>query len=101
MRTSFTTKPARSEKAREHVAWPIEEAHRIKREEMRAVVETARLLGRRIEAHAHGGVAKLVAIRGDPLADPSLLEHPNLVMKGGSVVVHEAHAVARSAPAIR
>ncbi len=73
----------------------------IKREEMRAAVETARLLGRRIAAHAHGRVAKRVAIRGDSLADPSLLKHPRLVMKGGSVVVHEAHAAARSAPAIR
>jgi imidazolonepropionase-like amidohydrolase len=45
-----------------------------------------------------GKAADIVATRGDPLADISVLEHPDFVMKGGSVVVRDGQALARRTP---
>ena len=39
----------------------------------------------RIGAVAPGLLADLIAVPGDPLADPTLLEHVSFVMKGGVV----------------
>ena len=39
----------------------------------------------RIGAVAPGLFADLIAVPGDPLADPRLLEHVSFVMKGGVV----------------
>ena len=53
-----------------------------------ATTNAARLLGRDkdIGAIAAGRLADLVAVDGDPLADPSVLTRVTWVMKGGSVV---------------
>jgi imidazolonepropionase-like amidohydrolase len=52
-----------------------------------ATVSAADLLGRKdkIGQLAPGYFADLIAIKGDPLADISLLEHVDLVMKGGEI----------------
>lgn len=90
-------------------------------EEMRAAVETARLLGRRVAAHAHGFVGgrareacRLAAAAGVRIAlgtDSGVgrhgtnahefgLLHVDFVMKAGAIVVRDGRAVARGAPAI-
>jgi imidazolonepropionase-like amidohydrolase len=60
----------------------------------------ATLLGVEAEAGSlrAGRAADIVAIRGDPLADASVLAHPDFVMKGGAVVRRDAHVLARPAP---
>ena len=62
----------------------------------------ATLLGveRETGSIAPGKSADIVAVSGDPLADLSRLEHVGFVMKAGSIVVRDGHAVARSAPAV-
>jgi imidazolonepropionase-like amidohydrolase len=47
-----------------------------------------------------GKWADLVAVKGDPLADLSVLERVDFVMKGGSVIVRDGEPVARRAPAV-
>jgi imidazolonepropionase-like amidohydrolase len=43
-------------------------------------------LGDRIGAVAPGFLADVIAVPGDPLADPALLERVSFVMKGGVVI---------------
>jgi imidazolonepropionase-like amidohydrolase len=52
-----------------------------------ATVSAAELLGRKdkVGQLAPGFFADLIAVKGDPLADVSLLEHVDLVMKGGEL----------------
>ena len=53
-----------------------------------ATVNAAALMGwsDKVGELAPGRFADLVAVRGDPLADISVLERPSLVMKGGAIV---------------
>ncbi len=53
-----------------------------------ATSSAADLLGRadKVGALKPGYYADLIAVDGDPLANVSVLEHPNFVMKGGAVV---------------
>lgn len=59
----------------------------------------ATLLGRETEVGSlvAGKYADLVAVKGDPLQDISLLEHVDFVMKGGTVVKRDGQVVGRSA----
>jgi imidazolonepropionase-like amidohydrolase len=56
-----------------------------------ATLRAADLLGwsDRVGAIAAGKYADLVAVAGDPLADPAALERVRFVMKGGQVVVRD------------
>ncbi len=40
---------------------------------------------------AAGRYGDLIAVRGDPLADPRLLQHVALVVKGGEVITEPGH----------
>ena len=62
----------------------------------------ATLLGREMDAGsvAQGKFADLVAVRGDPLQDITLLEHVDFVMKGGSVFKRDGQVLGRSAAAV-
>ena len=57
-----------------------------------ATTVAAELLGwaDRVGAVEKGYYADLVACAGDPLQDVRLLERPNFVMKGGSVIRHDS-----------
>jgi imidazolonepropionase-like amidohydrolase len=62
----------------------------------------ATLLGREMDVGsvAQGKFADLVAVRGDPLQDITLLEHVDFVMKGGSVFKRDGQVLGRSAAAV-
>lgn len=65
-------------------------------------LEGATLLGREhdVGSIATGKVADLVAVRGDPLQDISVLERVDFVMKGGTVFKRDGHVQGRSDAAI-
>jgi imidazolonepropionase-like amidohydrolase len=46
--------------------------------------------GDRVGALAPGRFGDLIAVRGDPLADITLLERVDVVVKGGDIIKHEA-----------
>jgi imidazolonepropionase-like amidohydrolase len=62
----------------------------------------ATLLGRETEVGsvATGKFADLVAVKGDPLQDITVLEHVDFVMKGGSVFKRDGQSVGRSVAGI-
>jgi imidazolonepropionase-like amidohydrolase len=62
----------------------------------------ATLLGRETEVGslAPGKLADLVAVKGDPLQDITLLEHIDFVMKGGSVFKRDGQVLGRSAAGV-
>ena len=68
---------------RDYIAWGMPPMEAI----LTATRNAADLLGwsDRIGAVAPGLLADLIAVPGDPLADPTLLEHVSFVMKGGVV----------------
>jgi imidazolonepropionase-like amidohydrolase len=45
--------------------------------------------GDRVGALAPGRFGDLIAVRGDPLADITLLERVDVVVKGGDIIKHE------------
>ena len=69
---------------RDFIAWGMPPMEAI----LTATRNAADLLGwsDRIGAVAPGLFADIIAVAGDPLADPTLLEHVTFVMKGGAVV---------------
>jgi imidazolonepropionase-like amidohydrolase len=69
---------------RDFIAWGMPPMEAI----LTATRNAADLLGwsDRIGAVAPGLFADIIAVPGDPLADPTLLEHVSFVMKGGAVV---------------
>lgn len=62
----------------------------------------AQLLGleARVGTVAAGKLADLVAVRGDPLADITLLERVDFVMKGGAVFKQDGRVLGRSAAGV-
>ena len=62
----------------------------------------ATLLGREADVGSlvPGKYADIVAVRGDPLKDITLLQHVDFVMKGGSVVKQNGQLVGRSAAGV-
>src|SRR5207247_10209985 len=63
----------------------------------------ATLLGREHEVGsiATGKLADLVAVKGDPLQDITVLQHVDFVMKGGSVFKRAGPVVGRRAGGVR
>jgi imidazolonepropionase-like amidohydrolase len=59
-----------------------------------ATTNAAELLGwsRRVGSLEAGLLADIIAVEGDPLKDPRLLEHVRFVMKGGKIVRRDAGA---------
>jgi imidazolonepropionase-like amidohydrolase len=49
-----------------------------------------------VGAIAPGRYADIVAVRGDPLQDITVLQHVDFVMKGGTVVKQDGHVLERS-----
>jgi imidazolonepropionase-like amidohydrolase len=62
----------------------------------------ATLLGKEqdVGSIAAGKLADLVAVRGDPLQDITVLQHVDFVMKGGSVFKRDGQVVGRSAAGV-
>ncbi len=62
----------------------------------------ATLLGREADVGslAAGKLADIVAVKGDPLQDITVLQHVDFVMKGGAVFKQEGRVVGRSAAGI-
>jgi imidazolonepropionase-like amidohydrolase len=72
---------------RDYIAWGMSPMDAI----LTATRNAARLLGweDRIGAVKPGMLADIIALPGDPLSDPKLLERVSFVMKGGEVVKHQ------------
>src|SRR3989454_9397239 len=62
----------------------------------------ATLLGREqdVGSIAAGKLADIVAVRGDPLQDITVLQHVDFVMKGGTVFKRDGQVVGRSAAGV-